>query len=342
MPPPPPPPNAHHMTARGGAVAGGASSKPTSTVHGGQTAPPSTNEVSPLLGQTNTAPPPGAGAATDAAGAIPLAAGVAASAAAGAPGHPPALDGAAPQLESSSNENSEAAILLLRTNTTNPLLLAEKVLGPRPTSKEKSKLNAWNYKYKKLMKTGYEEVRKELQNNRRHQTRIRDKMAKEERLLEEQGKTMDPKDKKRYHEMLNDLEVKKKELEERRKEINNNEKVWQRECRELRKMQLWQPKTPWDVAQQALEQGGTQGGDGDGGKKEGAVDVNMIVVPSDQATAQAATDEKKGADSADNSEQGNSDDKEKKGRKRRALPTSSTSTRRSPLDRDKSTETVEV
>ena len=56
-------------------------------------------------------------------------------------------------------EAPEAALLLLRTNTSNPLILAEKVLGPRPTSKEKTKLNAWNYKYKKLMKTGYEEVR---------------------------------------------------------------------------------------------------------------------------------------------------------------------------------------
>ena len=56
-------------------------------------------------------------------------------------------------------EAPEAALLLLRTNTQNPLILAEKVLGPRPTSKEKSKLNAWNYKYKKIMKTGYEEVR---------------------------------------------------------------------------------------------------------------------------------------------------------------------------------------
>lgn len=331
MPPPPPPPNAQQMPAGGGAVAGG-SSKSTTTVQGGQKAPPSANEMSPLQGQTKAPPPPVAGA-------NPPAAGVAA-AAAGAPGHPPATDGAAPQPESSSNENSEAAILLLRTNTANPLLLAEKVLGPRPTSKEKSKLNAWNYKYKKLMKTGYEEVRKELQNNRRHQTRIRDKMAKEERRLEEQGKTMDPKDKKRYHGMLNDLEVKKKELEERRKEINNNEKVWQRECRELRKMQLWQPKTPWDLAQQALEQGGTQGGDG--GKKEGVGDVNMVVEPSDQATAQAATDEKKGDDSVDNNEEGNSDDKEKKGRKRRALPISSTSTRRSPLEREESTETAEV
>lgn len=56
-------------------------------------------------------------------------------------------------------EAPEAALLLLRTNTQNPLILAEKVLGPRPTSKEKAKLNAWNYKYKKIMKTGYEEVR---------------------------------------------------------------------------------------------------------------------------------------------------------------------------------------
>ena len=56
-------------------------------------------------------------------------------------------------------EAPEAALLLLRTNTQNPLILAEKILGPRPTSKEKSKLNAWNYQYKKMMKTGYEEVR---------------------------------------------------------------------------------------------------------------------------------------------------------------------------------------
>ena len=63
-------------------------------------------------------------------------------------------------------EAPEAALLLLRTNTSNPLILAEKVLGPRPTSKEKTKLNAWNYKYKKLMKTGYEEVRICMYNNR--------------------------------------------------------------------------------------------------------------------------------------------------------------------------------
>ena len=63
-------------------------------------------------------------------------------------------------------EAPEAALLLLRTNTSNPLILAEKVLGPRPTSKEKTKLNAWNYKYKKLMKTGYEEVRICMYSNR--------------------------------------------------------------------------------------------------------------------------------------------------------------------------------
>ena len=55
-------------------------------------------------------------------------------------------------------EAPEAALLLLRANTQNPLILAEKILGPRPSSKEKSKLNAWNYQYKKMMKTGYEEV----------------------------------------------------------------------------------------------------------------------------------------------------------------------------------------
>jgi len=64
-----------------------------------------------------------------------------------------------PNLDMGGEAPAEAALLLLRTNTTNPLILAEKILGPRPTSKEKSKLNAWNYKYKKLMKTGYEEVR---------------------------------------------------------------------------------------------------------------------------------------------------------------------------------------
>ena len=55
-------------------------------------------------------------------------------------------------------EVPEAALLLLRTNTQNPIIAAEKVLGPRPSSKEKAKLNAWNYRYKKMTNTGYEEV----------------------------------------------------------------------------------------------------------------------------------------------------------------------------------------
>lgn len=83
------------------------------------------------------------------------------------------------------------------------------------------------------------QVRKELQNNRRHQNRIRDKLSKEEQRLSELGKSMDAKDRKKYDDILHDLEEKKMALEEKRKKINENEKVWQRECRELKKMQLW-------------------------------------------------------------------------------------------------------
>lgn len=50
---------------------------------------------------------------------------------------------------------------------------------------------------------------------------------------------MDAKDRKKYDDMLHDLEEKKMALEEKRKKINENEKVWQRECRELKKMQFW-------------------------------------------------------------------------------------------------------
>lgn len=83
------------------------------------------------------------------------------------------------------------------------------------------------------------QVRKELQNNRRHQNRIRDKLSKEEQRLAEVGKSMDAKDRKKYDDMLHDLEEKKMALEEKRKKINENEKIWQRECRELKKMQIW-------------------------------------------------------------------------------------------------------
>ena len=70
---------------------------------------------------------------------------------------------------------------------------------------------------------------------------------------------MDAKDRKKYDDMLHELEEKKMALEEKRKKINENEKVWQRECRELKKMQFWsKPGVPdqggaagtWNPAQQ--------------------------------------------------------------------------------------------
>jgi len=66
---------------------------------------------------------------------------------------------------------------------------------------------------------------------------------------------MDAKDRKKYDDMLHDLEEKRRGLEEKRKKINENEKMWQRESRELKKMQFWPrtvgaPAGAWDAAQQ--------------------------------------------------------------------------------------------
>ena len=83
------------------------------------------------------------------------------------------------------------------------------------------------------------QVRKELQNNRRHQNRIRAALSKEEERLAETGKSMDVKDRKKYEDDLQKLEEKKIALEERRKKINETEKYWQRECRALKKLQFW-------------------------------------------------------------------------------------------------------
>ena len=101
---------------------------------------------------------------------------------------------------------------------------------------KKSKLNAWNYRYKKLMKTGYEDIRKALQNIRRHQTRVRDKIRREEEILAEHGRVMSAKQRKEYQDMLDDLEEKKHVLEAKRRKINEDEKMYQRQCRELKKM----------------------------------------------------------------------------------------------------------
>ena len=141
-----------------------------------------------------------------------------------------------PSVSSVDVEQSEAAMLMLKTKTQNPILLAEKLLGPRPSSREKSKLNAWNYRYKKLMKTGYEDIRKALQNIRRHQTRVRDKIRREEEILAEHGRVMSAKQRKEYQDMLDDLEEKKHVLEAKRRKINEDEKMYQRQCRELKKM----------------------------------------------------------------------------------------------------------
>ena len=62
---------------------------------------------------------------------------------------------------------------------------------------------------------------------------------------------MDAKDRKKYDDMLHDVDEKKVLLEEKRKKINENEKVWQRECREFKKMQFWSkpgaPPAPGNV-----------------------------------------------------------------------------------------------
>ena len=62
---------------------------------------------------------------------------------------------------------------------------------------------------------------------------------------------MDAKERKKYDDMLHDLDEKKVLLEEKRKKINENEKVWQRECREFKKMQFWSkpgaPPAPGNV-----------------------------------------------------------------------------------------------
>lgn len=62
---------------------------------------------------------------------------------------------------------------------------------------------------------------------------------------------MDAKDRKKYDDTLHDLDEKKTLLEEKRKKINENEKMWQRECREFKKMQFWStpgaPPAPGNV-----------------------------------------------------------------------------------------------
>lgn len=169
-------------------------------------------------------------------------------------------------------------------------------------------------------------------------------MAKEERLLEEEGKTMDRAGRKKYEDMLHDLEIKKGELEERRKEINNNEKVWQRECRELRKMQFWQPRNPWGWGGQTLEQDGAKGG-GDGGNKKGAAAAAaaaaVVVEPTPeaqaaeaQAAAEAAMASLAKADEKKVDEAEDADGKEKS-KKRKASPSQPSRGGRSlPLSRD--------